>query len=388
MRRSAMTRTDGSQLELLVIQASPFCNLDCDYCYLPARSLKARMSEQVLGQAFRRAFESSACGDRFTVVWHAGEPLAVPISFYRRALEMLGVLNERGVEVSHSIQTNGTLVSEEWCGFIQESGFRVGVSVDGPAFLHDQHRKTRSARGTHAEVMRGIRLLQRYQIPFHVISVITGAAVDFPDELFEFYLESGIRNISFNVEEIEGGHRNSSLEGGGAERRFREFLSRFYDLVADCGERFAIREFDGALAALCAGSPDSHPPAQQTTPFSIVSVDWRGNFSTYSPEFLGLEHEAYPGFSFGNVLTDSFDSMQENEAFLAVSRDLVAGVNRCRETCQYFPWCGGDGPVNKLFENGSLDSTETMYCRLSKKAVIDVVIDKVEAARKNVLSSA
>ncbi|MFD0894252.1 GRRM system radical SAM/SPASM domain protein [Luteolibacter ambystomatis] len=374
---------DETKLELLVIQPSPFCNLDCDYCYLPNRQSKVRMSREVLAKVFARALESSAgAAGGFTVVWHAGEPLALPVAYYREALEILRAENHRQVEVGHSVQTNATLLTPEWCGFLRSEGFRVGVSVDGPDFLHDRHRKTRSGRGTHVQVMRGIRLLLEHGIPFHVITVLTRQSLDYPDEIFDFYRREGIRQIGFNVEEIEGPHRVSSLEGGEADRLYRAFLSRFFDLVNGSGEAYAVREFDGAIAAVRSGLTGELPVAQQTTPMAIISVDHLGNFSTFSPEFLGLEHEHYSGFSFGNVMHDSFDSMHSNGAFQQVARDIASGVRRCRESCAYFRWCRGDGPVNKLFENGSLDSTETMFCRLSKQAVMDTVLDKLEAATR------
>lgn len=367
-------------LELLVLQPSPFCNLDCDYCYLPSRQLTVRMSEEVLTRVFERTFESRACGTGFTAVWHAGEPLALPPSYYRRAQEIISARNTRGVAVSHSLQTNATLINPEWCELFKESGFRVGVSVDGPDFLHDRHRKTRSGRGTHAAVMRGIELLQKHEVPFHVISVLTRESLDYPDEIFDFFVEADIRQICFNVEEIEGPHLHSSLGNQESEQRFREFLSRFYDLAMEVADPpLSVREFDGALSAILGGESHFESDAtQQTEPLRIISVDHLGNFSTFSPEFLGLSHERYPGFSFGNVMRESFDSMLSNQTFRTVHADLRKGVIRCKETCSYFPWCGGDGPVNKLFENGSLDSTETMYCRLSKMAVLDVTLDKLE----------
>jgi uncharacterized protein len=118
---------------------------------------------------------------------------------------------------------------------------------------------------------------------------------------------------------------------------------------------------------------------QLTTPFAVINVDCRGNFSTFSPELLGLESDKYDGFTFGNVLTDALDAALEHPSFRTVVRDVRAGVNKCRQTCEYFPYCGGGSPVNKLFENGTFDSTETLFCRLSRKVVIDVVLAKIEA---------
>lgn len=365
-------------LDLLVIQPTPFCNLDCDYCYLPFRQSRQQISTEVLEQIFRRTFESPAVSDHFTVVWHAGEPLVLPIAFYRGALDTIARQNRRGVSVSHSFQTNGTLITTEWCDFIREHSMRVGVSIDGPKFLHDRHRKTRSGRGTWARVVNGIAALREHGIPFHVITVLTVDSLDHADEMFEFYREHGIFQVGFNIEEIEGINRSSSLVGERMKDRVHGFMSRFYDLVERSTEPLIVREFQSALSAIMCSESTPELQGQQTTPLAIISVDCHGNFSTFSPELLGLTSDDFGDFTFGNVMTDSFDSIFSKPKFAAVARDVARGVQRCRETCEYFPYCGGGAPVNKFFENGSFDSTETMFCRLSKQAVFDVVLEKLE----------
>jgi uncharacterized protein len=345
---------------------------------LPFRQSKQRISGEILEQIFRRVFESSAVGPRFTVVWHAGEPLVLPISFYREAIEIIARNNSRGVFVDHSFQTNGTLISSEWCEFIREHELRIGVSVDGPEFLHDRHRKTRSGRGTWSKVMKGIAALNEHSIPFHIITVLTAESLDYPDEMFAFYKEHGIWQIGFNIEEIEGVNQSSSLLSEGTTERFAAFVDRFYHLVESSSEQFAVREFQSATGAIMSGGFTADTQMQQTTPFAIISIDCRGNFSTFSPELLGLTSPEYGDFAFGNVMTDSFDSILSKPKFTAVASDIAAGVRRCRDTCEYFAYCGGGAPVNKYFENGSFDSTETMFCRLSKQAVLNVVLEKLE----------
>jgi uncharacterized protein len=365
-------------LDLLIIQPTPFCNLDCDYCYLPFRQSKQRITPEILEQIFRRAFESSIVGDHFTVVWHAGEPLVLPIAFYRDALALIAKYDTRSVDVSHSFQTNGTLITPEWCNFIREHSLRIGVSVDGPAFLHDRHRKTRAGGDTWSRVIRGIATLREHEIPFHVITVLTADSLDHADEIFEFYVEHGIRQIGFNVEEIEGINRSSSLLGEQMCERFGEFMGRFYDLVERSSEPFMVREFQSATSAIMSGGLMPNAKGHQTTPFAIISVDCQGNFSTFSPELLGLTSPEYGDFTFGNVMTDSFDSVLSKPKFMAVARDIARGIEGCRETCEYFAYCGGGAPVNKYFENGTFDSTETMFCRLSKQVILNVVLEKLE----------
>jgi len=297
--------------------------------------------------------------------------------FYSEAFAALARHNCGGLEIAHSFQTNATLVDHAWCDFIRAHDVRIGVSVDGPGFLHDKVRKTRSGRGTHQRVVRGIELLRQNEIPFHAIAVLTRESLDYPDEIYDFFVEHEIRQIGFNAEEIEGPNVASSLGAGDAERRYRRFMSRFFDLVARGREPLHVREFDSMMAALLHGGSDAVPVTQETMPFAIVSVDHRGNLCTYSPELLGLAAEPYGEFVFGNVERDSLGEIVAAERFRRVRADVAAGVERCRAECAYFGYCGGGAPANKVFENGSFASTETLFCRLTRKAMLDVLLDKV-----------
>ena len=158
---------------LLVLQASPFCNINCDYCYLPNRTSTRRMSMQVLASAIEKTYASDLVRGELTIIWHAGEPLAVPISWYEEALATISVTAPTEANIVHSIQSNGTLLNQRWCDFIKSHDIRVGLSIDGPDFLHDLHRKTRRGDGSHRAAMRGLQLLKDNDIPFHVIAVIT-----------------------------------------------------------------------------------------------------------------------------------------------------------------------------------------------------------------------
>lgn len=373
--RAAVTGT----LELLVLQSTPFCNLDCTYCYLPERSSTRRMSRATLEASLDRAFSSPRLGPRLTIVWHAGEPLAIPVSYYLEAFEAIERRRPRNVTVVNSFQTNATLLDDDWCRLIAEHGVQVGVSVDGPAPIHDRYRVTRSGRGTHRRTMEGIELLNKNGIPFHVITVLTRYALDYPDEMFEFYASHGIRHVGFNVEEVENVNRTSSLENAGVEEAFRAFMARFYDLVR-CSTDFdlRVREFEAGRTLLTTHDIASDPHSDVLAPFCIVTVDWQGNFTTYSPELLGAKAEAYGDFIVGNVARDSFDAAEASGNFLRMKADIDAGVEMCRRTCPYFRLCGGGAPSNKYFETGTFRSTETLYCRLHRKAVLDVLLDKAE----------
>ena len=220
-------------LSLLVVQPTPFCNIDCDYCYLPTRNLRGVIQPETLDKLFRSVFASSIVRDGFSLVWHAGEPLVLPIAFYERANACLARHNACRLPVRVCFQTNGMLVTDAWCEFFIESGARVGVSLDGPQELHDRHRKTRGKRGTFDRVMAGVRRLQRAGVAFSVICVLTRESLLQPRRIFSFFAEEGITNVGFNVEELEGDHTVDvdRLRGGA-----RALLS------VHGGDHFAARE--------------------------------------------------------------------------------------------------------------------------------------------------
>jgi uncharacterized protein len=365
-------------LDLLVLQPTPFCNIDCSYCYLPNRQSTQRMSSAILERVFAEVFASGIVRKPFTVVWHAGEPLVLPHPFYAEAMAILDRHNIGGVGVTHSFQTNATLIDDAWCDFIQERDLRIGVSVDGPDFLHDRCRKTRRGEGTMRRVIDGMRRLRERGIPFHAITVLTRASLDYPDELFDFYRAEGIQRVAFNIEEIEGPNTSSTLNAPQVRAALTRFLARFYDLNQRAVPPLQVREFDAALGALLCPADAPRPPDHQKTPLAILNVDCAGNFSTFSPELLGLASSRYGTFTLGNILTDSLSDVMKTTRLQAIWSDIRAGVERCRANCSYFAYCGGGAPGNKYFENGSFDSTETMYCRLSCQAVIDVVLEKLE----------
>jgi uncharacterized protein len=274
-------------INLVIVQATSFCNLDCHYCYLPDRQLRNQISLELVDAIFERVFTSPFVGDGFTVCWHAGEPLAMPISFYRSAFEAVERARRRYAKhdcfVAQSLQTNATLITQAWCDLFKEFNVEVGVSIDGPAFIHDAHRKYRSGIGSHAAVMRGIARLKDNGIPFNAIAVVTDDSLDHPDEIFEFFFTNGITDIGFNMEEQEGPNASPSLTGlASTEERYRSFMQRIWDLTANAGGEFKLREFE-ALCSL-AYNGERLEQTDMNAPFKIVNFDHAGNFSTFDPD--------------------------------------------------------------------------------------------------------
>jgi uncharacterized protein len=365
-------------IDLLVVQPTPFCNIDCRYCYLPNRNSKAVVGRETLQKLFSEVFRSGWVGNVLSIVWHAGEPMVLPIAFYRDAFALIERLRPPELQIFHSFQTNGTLIDSDWCGFFAEAQINLGVSVDGPRHFHDSQRVTRSGRGTFDQTIAGIRLLRAYGVPFHVISVLTPASIAAPREMFEFYVAEGIERVCFNIEESEGDHVSPSLGAAGIEAAYYRFLYEFWKLAAASpGKITFLREIEHALQQVI--RPSEAPFRNQLVePFAITSMDWAGNVSTFSPELLGLQNSTYNDFILGNINHARLTDLPRSPLFARLSADIDAGVAMCRDQCEYFSVCGGGEPVNKLAENGSFASTETAYCRVTKMRATDLVLDALD----------
>lgn len=365
-----------NQTSLLVVQPTPFCNINCSYCYLPNRSSKRRLDFELAETVFRKLFTFPTIRESVTIVWHAGEPLVLPVSYYERMFDLIEGLAPNDLQIRHSFQTNGMLISDEWCEFIGARRINIGLSVDGPKELHDRYRMGRDGGGSFDRAFAGLQKLQRAGIPFHVISVLTLESLQQPDTLFDFYADNDITDICFNTEEQEGTNAQSRFVGhDSSSSLYRSFLRRFAELTIERKKDIFIREIESSLRAIRGHGAIAHN--EQAEPFRIISVDCEGNVSTFSPELLGLRHELYGSFAFGNLRTDSFEEVSARVLKSRVYADIQAGVQECRCTCGYFGVCGGGAPSNKIYENGSAASTETAYCR-AIMAAMDVVLELTE----------
>src|SRR5271170_5350880 len=364
-------------IQTVVLQPTPFCNINCRYCYLPDRDAKTVMTLETVGAVFEKIFASGWSSPYLTVIWHAGEPLVLPTSYYQSAFEAIEALRPSSLEVRHCIQTNGMLISQDWCDFIKKWHIDVGVSVDGPRHLHDANRVTRAGKGTFDRTIDGIRLMRRENVPFHVISVLSEKSMRLPEEMLDFYISEGIEDICFNVEESEGSHISGLLSGRNPEDSFRYFLDRFWTLSRQTSQIHFIREIDGLIPRIF--RPDGQAMENtQVEPFGMLNIDCHGNVSSFSPELLGYKDAKYNDFIVGNILSDSLEDMRQSPAMLAMTRDIGAGVEACRRECDYFSVCGGGAPVNKLSENGSFATSRTAFCSLVQIVPTDLILNALD----------
>ena len=174
---------------------------------------------------------------------------------------------------------------------------------------------------------------------------------------------------------FETDSKSKLVNSKSADALYRSFLQRFLELAVRRQRPILVREVDHSLGLIQAHGAPIHN--EQNEPFRIISVDCDGNVSTFSPELLGMEHERYGSFCFGNVVHHSFEEIAARVHESRLYADITAGVRQCASTCAYYGLCGGGAPSNKIFENGSAATTETVHCRAFMRSV-DVVLDLIE----------
>lgn len=368
-----------ARIDLLVLQASGFCNIDCSYCYLRQRDNKARMSADILTAVSSHLIPSRFAPDLLSICWHAGEPLAVPLSWYQEAFAQLSAAVRPGQSLRHHFQTNAMLIDPAWIDFFQSHAVSLGVSIDGPRAVHDANRVTRRGVGTFERALRGVDQLRAAGLAFDVIAVLTRASLKDPDGLFDCFAALGPRSLGFNIDEIEGPHRRSSLGTADARAELRGFLDRFFSRHAEAVEPFALRPLvQLRQAALGRALGQQRRGNDQIEPLSILTVAADGGMSTYSPELIGTPAPEFGDFIFGNVRDGGPELLLANPRFRRLRAQIETGRRRCARSCGYFGICGGGAPGNKFFETGRFETTETLYCRLSIQEMAEAALAHLE----------
>src|SRR5512135_3301802 len=179
----------------------PVCNLNCEYCfYLEKQALfgegeQYRMSDEVL-RAFITNYIVSQPTPVVEFVWQGGEPTLLGVDFFKRVVELQKPFVKQKT-ITNSLQTNGTLLTDEWCRFLKKHNFMVGVSLDGPKEIHDRYRKDRKGKGTFDQVMRGLKLLQEHKVEYNVLACVARETAKHPLEVYRFLKNEGVEFIQF-----------------------------------------------------------------------------------------------------------------------------------------------------------------------------------------------
>lgn len=325
------------------------CNLACEYCYyLSKKQLYADqprhiMSEELL-EHFIQEYIAAQSTSEVMFTWHGGETLLRPLSFYRRAVE-LQRKHANGKIISNALQTNGTLITEDWARFLHDEGWLVGVSIDGPQEFHDEYRRTAQGGPSWVKVRKGIDLLNRFSVEWNAMAVVNDYNGDYPIDFYRFFRDDlQCRYLQFTpiVERMADG---SPAPFNVGSRQWGEFLCAIFDeWVAheDVGEMF-VQIFDATLANWVGVVPGVCTLAHSCGHAGVM--EWNGD--VYS-----CDHFVFPQYKLGNLhdrhLAEMMYSPQQ-EAFGRMKYESLS------DTCRQCPWlfaCHGECPKNRILPDG------------------------------------
>ena len=332
----------GRPLYVMLKPAGPMCNLACHYCYyLEKRELyptdkHPTMSKELL-EEFTRQYIEAQTMPQVLFTWHGGETLLRSVDFYQHALK-LQRRYARGRQIDNCLQTNGTLLTDEWCKFFKENNFLIGISIDGPQEYHDHYRKTHNGRPTWNEVMRGIHLLQKHGVEWNAMAVVNSYNADHPLEFYRFFKEIGCQYLQFTpvVEQIEGEVTDFSV----TPNQWGTFLCELYDewVKQDVGEIF-VQTFDATLANWVGEVPGV---------CSLSAMCGHAAAMEFNGDVYSCDHFVFPEFRLGNIRQQSLTSLMYGERQKAFSRMKHDALPRqCRE-CRYLFACHGECPKNRF----------------------------------------
>ncbi len=333
--------------QIFVKPAGAVCNLDCQYCYyrdkreLYQGSAVSRMTEELLERYIAQHI-AAAQGPEVAFSWHGGEPTTLGLAFFRKAVELQRKYKPAGWRIRNGIQTNGVLLDDEWARFLAAEGFSVGLSLDGPAELHDAYRVNRAGQPSHLHAMRGYELLRKHGVPTDIICVVHNMNVRQPLTVYRFFREIGCTYLGFlPVVERDPDSAGVSRHTPSAED-YGVFLCKIFDewVARDVG-RMMVQIFDEASRP--AFDLDHSLCVFRETCGRIPVVEHTGDFFPCD-HYVDREHRM------GNILerplADLLDS-PEQRAFGDAKRDALPG--RCRE-CEVLAMCNGGCPKYRFID--------------------------------------
>ena len=343
----------------------PACNLNCEYCfYLEKQALfgegeKYRMSDEVLS-AFIKNYIISQPTPVVEFVWQGGEPTLLGIDFFKRVIELQGFFAHQKT-ITNSLQTNGTLLTEEWCVFLKKHNFMVGISLDGPKEIHDRYRRDPHGNGTFDRVMQGLRLLQKHKVEYNVLACIARDTAIHPLDVYRFFKDKGVEFIQFTpiverTPDEQSSQLGLRLAGPAAldkkepetdvtswtvvPEEYGDFLIAIYEewVRHDVGSVF-VMNFEWVLNAWI-GNPSPVCAHARTCGQSVV-IEHNG-------DVFACDHCVYPQYKLGNIMSDTLPDM--------VAKSLRSGFGVTKETalprwcieCEVLPACQGGCPKHRF----------------------------------------
>jgi uncharacterized protein len=323
---------------------SAICDLDCAYCYYLTKDKlypesDFRMSEEVL-DTFTREYIASQESPEIVFGWQGGEPTLMGLDFFRRAVATQERYRAPGTNILNTLQTNGARLTEEWCHFFAENGFLIGISLDGPAPVHDTYRVDKGGKPTFDRVMRGVELLRRHGVEFNVLTTVHDANADRPLDVYRFLRDDvGASFIQFIpvVERIgEGDASERSVTG----EAYGAFLSAVFDewVRNDVGRIF-VQIFDAALAAWV-GLPPGVCVFDETCG-NALALEHNG-------DLYSCDHFVEPAHRLGNIRGSALPVLVGGEAQRAFGEAKKTELPDYCRTCEVRFACNGGCPKNRF----------------------------------------
>lgn len=335
------------------------CNIDCTYCFYlekealyPERNTHWQMSDETLERYIRQHIDAQA-GDSVTFAWQGGEPTMMGLAFFRRVMALCDKY-AGGKKITHALQTNGILLDDAWARFFAEHRFLIGLSIDGPAALHNQYRVNRAGKGTHDRVMAAMSLLKAHHVEFNTLTVVGKHNVEHALEVYEFLVAAGSRYIQFIplVERLSNDASSALqlvLPGESAARlapwtvpswQFGDFLCQIFDLwVRRDVERVSVQMFDVALAAWA-----GQPPV-----LCVHSATCGHAFALESNgDLYNCDHFVYPEHKLGNIHQQTIHELNHSEQAIAFGQAKEDRLTADCRRCEFRPVCHGGCPKHRF----------------------------------------
>ncbi len=359
-------------LYVMLKPASAHCNLACKYCYyleknkLYPTAQRHLMSDEMLEQ-FTREYIEAQTMSQVLFTWHGGEPLLRSIDFYRKALS-LQQKYAGGRRIDNVIQTNGTLLTDEWCEFFAQNHWLVGISIDGPQPDHDHYRLTAAGKPSWKKVMQGIKLLKKHGVEWNAMAVVNAYNVNHPLEFYRFFKENGCQFLQFTpiVERLtrhEDGRTLASLadkdeislsEASVAPEQWGYFLCAIFDewVRKDVGKIF-VEIFDCTLANWMGISPGICAYSKECGHAGVME---------HNGDVYSCDHFVFPEYKLGNIRDHSLIDMLYGEQQQEFSRLKHSSLPRQCKECDMEFACHGECPKNRFMKDKYGDSGLNYLC--------------------------
>lgn len=334
---------------LLIKPAGPDCNLACRYCfYRPASALypktkHPRMTLEVLRELVRQYM---TLAERPAFCWQGGEPTLMGVDFYRSAIALQKKHGYAGQVVANSLQTNAVLLDDEWARLLGRYSFLVGVSLDGPAEVHDHYRVNMGGQPTLAQVLRGMKVLQRAQVEHNALCMVTSLSATKAGLIWDFLLAQGLEYLQF-IPCLEKERRTGQLaEFTVSPGAYGEFLCEIFDLWWPERQRVHVRLFDDLLAEVL-GRPETKACELRPRCGDYLVVEHNGD--VYACDFfVDREHRV------GNLTQEPLAELAKAEIFGAFSAAKGQYGEQCGQ-CEWLSTCCGGCQKHRIFAHGCVE---------------------------------